>query len=354
MIRFDSDYGEGAHPKILEKLNETNMVQTPGYGGDSYCEEAAQMIKGLCKRDDLDVHFLVGGTLTNLLSVTASLRYHQSVIAPTCGHIFVMETGAIEAAGHKIHTLPEKDGKITASQIDEVCEEYWSNSARVHFTQPKLVYITQSTEYGTLYKKAEIAAIAEVCRKRDLYLYIDGARLGYGMASEENDADLPFLAEHCDIFYIGGNKQGMLFGEAIIIKNREIAKDFRSLIKQRGGLLAKGRLLGIQFSTLLADNLYIQIAKHANSMADLIRQGLKKMKVKFFVENTTNLLFVVLPLTVLEELSKGYAFTYGKKINEKERVVRISTSWATKEENVQTFLRDMERVLSEKHLGIAA
>ncbi|MDR0630976.1 MAG: aminotransferase class I/II-fold pyridoxal phosphate-dependent enzyme [Holosporales bacterium] len=341
-IEFSSDYNEGAHPKLIEKLVETNMVQTFGYGLDPYCEEAANIIRELCGNKDVDVHFIVGGTLTNLISICACLRPHQAVVAPENGHIHTMETGSIEATGHKIITLPSKEGKITAEQIDEMYEEYRTSDANVHFAQPKMVYITHPTEFGTLYKKAELRAIADVCKKHGLYLFVDGARLGYGMVAEGSDFDLKFLTECCDIFYIGGGKQGALFGEAVVIKNKIIAEDFRPIIKQRGGLLSKGRLLGIQFSELFRDGLYFELARHANKMADVIRQCLKRVGMEFFAETPTNLLFPIMPDSLYQELSNTYSLTYVKRWDKTSSVIRIATSWATTEKNVKALVGDIE------------
>ncbi|MDR1597387.1 MAG: low specificity L-threonine aldolase [Holosporales bacterium] len=342
VIEFSSDYNEGAHPRLMQRLVETNMLQTYGYGLDPYCDEAADIIRNLCGNKDLDVHMIVGGTLTNLTVIAASLRPHQGVISPTNGHIHVQETGSIEATGHKILTIPSVDGKITAAQIDEYCKDYWNNEGLVHVVQPKLVYITQPTEFGTLYKKAELQAIHDACKRNDLYLYVDGARLGYGMVAEGNDVDLPFLTECCDVFYIGGGKQGALFGEAVVIKNKAIAEDFRPILKQRGGLLSKGRLLGIQFSELLKDGLYFEIARHANEMAELIRSELKNLGYEFFVENTTNLLFPIFDDRTYEKLSEKYSFTYYKKLDNARSVIRIATSWGTQKHNVLELVNDLK------------
>jgi threonine aldolase len=347
-IEFSSDYNEGAHPRLIQKLVETNMVQTSGYGTDPYCKEATDVIRGLCGNHDVDVHFIVGGTLTNLISVCASLRSHEGVISPANGHIHVQETGSIEATGHKILVIPGENGKITALQIDDVCEEYWQNEGRVHVVHPKLVYITHPTEYGTLYKKAELQAISDVCKKRGLYLFVDGARLGYGMAAEGSDFDIKFLTECCDIFYIGGGKQGALFGEAVVVKNKNIADGFRQLIKQRGGLLSKGRLLGIQFNELFKDGLYFEIARHANKMADLIRTCLKNAGMKFFAENTTNLLFPILPDAAYNKLSEKYNFTYIKRWDSTSSVIRIATSWATTEQHVNALIGDINACVRMK------
>jgi threonine aldolase len=341
-VGFSCDYHEGAHPRLLNKLIETNMVQTSGYGIDPYCEEAQDIIKGLCGNADLSVHFIVGGTLANLIVIAATLRTHQCVISPTTGHINVQETGATESTGHKILTIPETNGKIFAAQIDEVCQEYWQSSGNVHTAQPKLVYITHSTEFGTLYSRAEMQAIRDVCDKYRLYLYLDGARLGYGLTAEGNDIDLKFIAECCDVFYVGGGKQGALLGEAIVIRNKDIATDFRPIMKQHGGLLAKGRVLGIQFKELFCDGLFFDISVHANKMASMIRACLKRCNINFLIENTTNLLFPILPNSLFETLSVKYSFSYQKKWDSASSVVRIATSWATREEDVNKLIYDIE------------
>ncbi|MDR0625334.1 MAG: aminotransferase class I/II-fold pyridoxal phosphate-dependent enzyme [Holosporales bacterium] len=346
-IEFSSDYNEGAHPRLIQKLVETNMAQTFGYGLDPYCDEAVEIIRDLCGNRDVDVHFVVGGTLTNLISVAACLRAHEGVISPTNGHIHILETGSIEATGHKILLIQGENGKITASQIDREYEEYCNSDARVHLVHPKLVYITHPTEYGTLYTKAELKAISDVCKKRGLYLFVDGARLGYGMTAKGSDFDIKFLTECCDIFYIGGAKQGALFGEAIVVKNKNIADGFRQLIKQRGGLMSKGRLLGMQFSELFRDGLYFDIAKHANEMADLIRTCLKNAGIRFFVENTTNLLFPIFPDDMFHKLSEKYSLTNFSRWNESSSVIRIATSWATTEQNVNALIHDIEEAAKQ-------
>ncbi|GHS91031.1 amino acid lyase [Alphaproteobacteria bacterium] len=343
MIEFSSDYNEGAHPRIIKRLEETNMEQTFGYGMDPYCEKALALIRTMCGNDDLAVHLMVGGTMANLTVIAASLRPHQAVIAPTSGHINVQETGSIEATGHKILTVPEHNGKITAAQIDQVCRDYWENEGLVHLAKPKMVYITHPTEYGTLYTKPELLAIRRVCDERNLFLYVDGARLGYGLSVPDQDTDLPLIADCCDVFYIGAGKQGALFGEAVVIKNKAIAEDFRPILKQRGGLLSKGRLLGIQFLTLFEDGLYWELSKHANKMAERIRACLKRHNISFFVENKTNLLFPIFSDALLSTLQKTYSFTYWKKLGDNKNAIRICTSWATTEDNTQKLIADIEK-----------
>ena len=261
MILFTSDYTEGAHPRIIEKLAETNMEQTVGYGEDPYCEAAREAIKKVCDAPDADVHFLVGGTQTNFTVISSILRPFQGVICADSGHINVHETGALEACGHKCLCIETPDGKLTAEQIAAYTDAHFADESFEHMVQPKMVYISNPTEIGTIYKKAELEAIYQVCKKRGLYLFMDGARLGYGLMCKENDLTLSDITANTDVFYIGGTKVGALFGEAVVIRNEELKKDFRYNIKQRGGMLAKGRLLGIQFATLFTGNLYLEISK---------------------------------------------------------------------------------------------
>ena len=288
MIRFNSDYIEGCHPAILERLAETNMEQTPGYGTDEHCKHAAALIKEACQAPDADVHFLVGGTQTNVTVITAALKHYQGVITATSGHIHVHETGALEAAGHKCLALETADGKLTAAQIEEYVEAHFADDSFEHIVQPKMVYISNPTEVGTIYKKAELKAIYEVCKAHKLYLFLDGARLGYGLASRENDLTLADVAALTDVFYIGGTKVGALFGEAVVITNEELKPDFRYNIKQRGGMLAKGRLLGIQFETLFEENRYMEISAHAARLAEKLKDELTAMGVVFMMDSPSN------------------------------------------------------------------
>lgn len=342
MIRFDCDYTEGAHPRILEKLSMTNYEQTIGYGEDDYCKEAKGIIKEKCGRYDIDVHFLVGGTQTNLTVIAAALRPHQGAIAASTGHINTHETGAIEATGHKVLPLNTSNGKLTAEQIQDACDSHFNDSSAEHMVQPKLVYISNPTEIGTIYSKAELTAISETCKKNKLILYMDGARLGYGLCAEDNDLDLKTIAKLCDVFYIGGTKIGALFGEAVVIANEALKEDFRYLIKQRGGMFAKGRLLGIQFSTLFEDDLYFKMSKHADKMAMLIKNALTEKGYPFLIESSTNQQFPIMPDAVLEKLSKNYVYSYWQRIDETHSAVRFCTSWATKEENVVKLVEDIK------------
>lgn len=344
MIQFNCDYNEGAHPKILEKLIETNYEQTPGYGMDHYCIKATQLIKEKCKREDIDIHFFVGGTQVNLTVISAALRPHQGAIAATSGHINVHESGAIEATGHKVIALHSNNGKLTAEQIDEAYKNHYNDSTHEHIVQPKLVYISNSTEIGSIYTKTELTAISKICRENNLFLYMDGARLGSALCAEDNDLDLPEIAKLCDAFYIGGTKNGALFGEALILCNDNLKEDFRYILKQKGGMLAKGRLLGIQFVTLFESNLYFEMAAHANRMSKLIKDACIKKGYNFLTPSTTNQQFPILPNVVLEKLKEKYEYSFWEKINENHSAVRFCTSWATDENNVLKLVKDIENM----------
>lgn len=334
MIYFNNDYSEGCHSKVLDKLICTNMEQTPGYGEDVYCKKAADHIRRICENDALSVHFLVGGTQTNMTVIAAALRPHQGVICAESGHIHVHETGAVEATGHKILSLPSSDGKLTAEQIRKAVISHYSDSSAEHIVQPKMVYISNPTELGTIYTKADLTAISQVCREHRLYLFMDGARLGYGLTAKGNDLTMADIARLCDVFYIGGTKVGALFGEAVVFSNQGIQEDFRYLIKQRGGMLAKGRLLGLQFCALLEDGLYFEIAKKANCLADQIRQTLDALGYTYLVPGVTNQIFPILPDALLEKLAKDFSFSEQERIDESHRAIRFCTSWATTDENV--------------------
>lgn len=343
MIRFNCDYSEGAHPLILERLAKTNFEQTAGYGLDPFCRQAAQLIKNACKAPQADVHFLSGGTQTNLIVIAACLRPYRAVISAQSGHINVHETGAIEATGHRIIALPEQDGKITAQQIAEVCQAHWEDDNPEFAPQPKMVYLSFPTEYGTLYSKAELSAIRRVCDENNLFLFIDGARLGYGLTAVGNDVSLPEIAACSDVFYFGGTKIGALLGEAVVIMNSKLQKDFRYFIKQRGGMLAKGRVLGIQFLTLFEDDLYLRICSHANEMAARVRETCQQAGFDFLYNSPTNQQFPILPEDLLARLEQEYTFSHIKKMGDR-RAIRICTSWATREEDVLRLCNDLHRL----------
>ena len=337
MIYFNNDYSEGCHQKVLDALIRTNMDQTLGYGEDEYCAQAAAKIRTLCGREDVAVHFLVGGTQANLTVIDAALRPHQGALCPVGGHINVHETGAVEATGHKVLTVPSDDGKITAAQVEQVVLSHRADSSFEHMVQPKLVYISNPSEYGTLYSLSELEELSETCHKLGLYLFLDGARLGYGLVAEGYDVTMQDIARLCDVFYIGGTKVGALFGEAVVISNPALKEDFRYLIKQHGGMLAKGRLLGVQFDALMTDNLYFEIAKHAVCLADQIRATLAELQVPHLVPGITNQIFPILPDTLLEELAKDFCFTEMERVDETHRAIRFCTSWATTQENVDAL-----------------
>lgn len=341
MISFENDYSEGAYPGILEKLLETNEVQTSGYGVDDYCEEARATIKRLCEREDADVHFLVGGTQANTTVIASILRPHQGVISADSGHINVHESGAIESTGHKVLALQGENGKITAKQIQDAYEAHENDGSKEHVVQPGMVYISNPTEYGTLYSKKELEEISEICRACSLPLFLDGARLGYGLMAENYDVTMSDIARLCDVFYIGGTKVGALFGEAVVITNDSLKKDFRYFIKQRGGMLAKGRLLGVQFQVLLEDGVYFTIAKEADRLAMKLAKAFKNKGYKMLFESVTNQQFPIMDNETIARLSEKYNFTYWEKYDEHSAVVRFCTSWATKEANVDALIADL-------------
>jgi threonine aldolase len=337
MIRFNCDYSEGAHPRVLEKLAAANLEQTAGYGMDPYCEKAADLIRELCDSPGAAVHFMVGGTPANLTLIAAALRPHQGAISADTGHIAGHESGAIEATGHKVLTLPNKDGKITAEQIQELYDDHYSRDNHEHIVQPGLVYLSNPTELGTIYSLSELTAISETCRKNGLYLYLDGARLGYGLCAEGSDLSLPDLAKLCDAFYIGGTKQGALFGEALVIRNDVLQKDFRYIEKQKGGMLAKGRLLGLQFLALLEDGLYFELSRHADELAAQIHEAFAKKGFSFASSSKSNQQFPILPDAVLQRLGEKFVYADEGSASEGNRVVRFCTSWATREEDVRAL-----------------
>ncbi len=348
MLQFNCDYSEGAHPRVLEKLAATNLEQTVGYGEDPYCWAAAELLRRRCAAPEAAVHFLVGGTQANLTVIAAALRTHQGVLAAESAHIHVHETGSIEACGHKVLALPCVDGKLTAGQIAVACRAHVENESFEHTVQPGMVYLSHPTELGTLYTLAELEAIAAACREWGLYLYVDGARLGYGLTAEGNDVTMADLARLTDAFYIGGTKVGALFGEAVVLTDPALKKDFRYVIKQRGGMLAKGRLLGLQFLALFEDGTYEEIAAHANRLAQRLRETFREAGAPFLVENTTNQLFPILPDRVLAELARSYSFSYQQRMDETHSAVRFCTSWATDPAAVEQLCGDIRRLCADR------
>ena len=338
MIYFKNDYSEGAHERILQKLNTSNLVQDKGYGNDQYSKEARQLIQKKLNDESADIHFISGGTQANLTIIGSILRPHESVIAPETGHICVHETGAIEATGHKINTVKTLDGKLTPELIKPVLIAHEDE----HMVQPKLVFISNSTEIGTHYTVNDLKKLSKFCKENNLYLYLDGARLGSALTVEGCDLTLAELSTYLDAFYIGGTKNGALLGEAIVLNNNDFKENFRFHLKQRGGLLAKGRLIAIQFLELFKDDLYFELAKHANDMAALITKAVKKHNYEFLTASQTNQIFPILPNRVIEQLKENYEFYVWSKVSEETSSLRLVTSWATKKENVSQFINDLD------------
>lgn len=337
---FNNDYSEGAHPRILQALMETNLQQNDGYSMDLHTAHAKELIKQEIGRDDADIHIIVGGTQTNTLGIRAALRPHQAVICAETGHINVHETGAIEATGHKVLGQPSADGKLTPAHIQAALD--WHTDE--HMVQPKMVYISNATEVGTQYTKAELEAISAFCKQHGLYLFLDGARLGAALTSRTNDLTLADIARLTDLFYIGGTKNGALFGEALIISHPAIKEDFRFLIKQHGAMLAKGWLLGIQFEELFQNNLFCEMAEHANEMAEQLRRGIADCGYTFHWDSTTNQLFPVLPNAVMDELAKDFLFSKQLTIDGNHTCIRLVTSWATRQDGVDAFLEALGKL----------
>ena len=338
MLYFVNDYCEGAHPAILQKLLETNMEKLSGYGTDKYCDSAKEKIRKACSCPDAEVYFLVGGTQTNATIIASVLNRYEGVLAAQTGHVGCHEAGAIEYTGHKVLTLPEKNGKISAESITDYVETFYGDANHEHMVFPGMVYISYPTEYGTLYSKKELEELSSVCRKYKLPLFLDGARLIYGLVSKETDVTLYDIARLCDVFYIGGTKAGLLCGEAVVFTGKCMPKHFLTRVKQHGALLAKGRLLGVQFDALFTDDLYLAIGKNAIETAAVLKEGLKKKGYQFFIDSPTNQQFVVLENSRMEELKKDVQFGFWEKADDSHTVVRFATSWATRMEDVQKLL----------------
>ncbi|MBQ3393234.1 MAG: low specificity L-threonine aldolase [Lachnospiraceae bacterium] len=336
---FTSDYMEGAHPAILRRLAETNMISSPGYGTDEYTAHARDLIRSACGAPEADVFFLTGGTQTNATVIDALLRSYQGVIAADTGHISTHEAGAIELGGHKVLTLPHKDGKITATGIASLIDGFWQDGNHEHMVMPGMVYLSQPTEFGTLYSLAELREISGVCRDRKVPLYVDGARLAYALACPENDVRLPDLAELCDVFYIGGTKCGALFGEAVVIPRHGLIPHFFTIVKQHGALLAKGRIAGIQFETLFTDGLYEAIGTNAIKAADRIRSALKEKGYDLPIASPTNQIFISVDDETYARLQQQVELSFWEKLPAGRTVLRIATSWATVAEAVDALIR---------------
>ena len=335
---FKDDYSEGVHPEILNVLSNTNYIQTIGYGEDEFSDKARQLIKNKIQNADVDIHFVSGGTQANLLVISSILKPYQSVIAATTAHIAVHETGAIEATGHKINTVETTNGKLKPSDIQGVLNFHTDE----HMVMPKLVFISNSTEIGTVYSKKELSELFTFCKKNNLYLYLDGARIASALTSESNNLNIKEVSEYTDAFYIGGTKNGALLGEAIVIKNDNLKDDFRFQMKQKGALLAKGRLIGIQFLSLFKNDLYFDLAKHANQTAEKLAEGIKNKGYEFFTEPVTNQIFPIFPDKLIEKLHKKYDFYVWSHTDKMHSAVRLICSWATKEEFVDKFINDLD------------
>lgn len=341
MYFFESDYVNGCLPQVLEALTVTNNDNTVGYGCDPYCQQAAQLIKESCKAPDANVHFLVGGTQTNATVIAAALRPHQGVLCAQSGHINTHETGAVEATGHKVLPLAAENGKITAQQIEDSWQAHWNDANHEHLPQPAMVYLSHPTEVGTLYSLSELTAISQVCRKRGLLLFVDGARLGYALASPDNDVTLPDLARLTDVFYIGGTKCGLLFGEAVVISNSALQRDFRYHMKQHGGMLAKGRLLGIQFGTVFQDDLYISACRHAIDCAQQLRDLFAELNIPLYAQSPTNQVFPIFTKAEIEKLREHHGFELWDHVDEEHDAIRFCTSWSTTEEAISALISDI-------------
>ena len=340
MLSFDCDYVAGAHPEVLKKLIETNLESLSGYGDDIYCKSARKKIKKACDCDNADVYFLAGGTQANLVIISSLLDSYEGVISADTGHINGHEAGAIEYTGHKVIALPNKDGKISANEVEKYLKIFYENDSHSHMVFPGMVYISHPTEYGTLYSKKELEEISKLCAEYKIPFFIDGARLGYGLMSKQSDLDLPDIAKLCDVFYIGGTKVGALCGEAVVFTKNNTPKNFITRIKQHGALLAKGRLLGVQFDALFSNNLYFDISKHAIEMAEKLKSVLKEKGYRFFLESPTNQQFIIFENKKMDDMRKNVSFCFWKKYDEEHSVVRFATSWSTKEEDIEA-LRDI-------------
>lgn len=337
MISFESDYIQGAHPAILENLCRTNMQPLSGYGEDEYCASAKQKIKEACGIDTAEVQLLVGGTQTNQIVIASMLRLYEGVLAASTGHINVHEAGAIEYTGHKVLPLPGYEGKISADDLGAYLRDFYADENHSHAVFPGMVYISHPTEYGTLYTKAELSAISDICREYGIPLFLDGARLGYGLMSDGTDITLGDIAHLCDVFYIGGTKVGALCGEAVVFTKNNMPKNFVSTVKQHGALLAKGRLLGVQFDTLFTDGLYFEISANAIRQANRMREIFETRGYEFFIRTNTNQVFIVLENSKLSELAKSVKFGFWEKADEHHTVVRFATSWATTDADLDTL-----------------
>ena len=343
---FTSDYMEGAHPDILRRLSKTNLVKTQGYGLDPFSDSAREKIRRACRCPGAEIHFLTGGTQANATVIGALLDSYQGVLSSDQGHINVHESGAVELGGHKVLTLPNRNGKIDPADLRRWLADFENDANHDHMVFPGMVYISHPTESGTLYTLRELEEISGICKGNGLPLYLDGARLAYGLACKENDVTLPDIARLCDVFYIGGTKCGALFGEAVVITRPGLIPHFFTIVKQHGALLAKGRIAGLQFDTLFTDDLYFRIGETAISASDKIRACLREWGYRFYIESPTNQILVILPNDRLESLEEKVEYGFWDKYDEGHTIVRFATSWATRDEDVDSLLdvlRDLQR-----------
>lgn len=343
MYSFVNDYSEGAHPNILAELTATNLEQTPGYGFDKHSDKAKALIKAACKNTEVDVHFMVGGTQTNLTMISSVLRPHEGVIGAVSSHINTHEAGAIERTGHKVIAIEATDGKLSTEDVKNAYNTYWNDPNKPHWVKPKMVYISQPTELGTLYTKKELTDLYKYCKKQGLYLFIDGARLGYALASPQNDVTLPILTKVCDCFYIGGTKCGAMLGEALVLVNPAFKEDFFTLMKQAGAVMAKGRIVGIQFKELFTEDLYTQICANGITTAQKIAAALKAQKIKFLATPETNQLFPILPNALYKKLCKHFKLDLVGPTDKDHTAVRICTSWCTEEKAVEKLISEINK-----------
>ena len=334
MISFESDYIEGAHPLILEALAKSNMESLSGYGSDKYTERTKEKIASACGLPEAQVFFLTGGTQTNQIVIDTMLAQYEGVVSAQTGHVSVHEAGAIEYTGRKVLTIPAHNGKMDANELDSFIKDFYADGNHEHMVFPGLCYISHPTEYGTLYSKEELTQISGVCHKHKIPLFMDGARLGYGLASRQTDVTLQDVARLCDVFYIGGTKVGALCGEAVVFTNKNMPAHFDHLVKKHGALLAKGRLLGVQFDTLFTDDLYFKISKNAIDRAEELKSAFSEKGYKFFIDSPTNQQFVILENSKMQELQKSVKFSFWEKYDENHTVVRFATSWATTSEKI--------------------
>ncbi len=343
MVSFESDYIAGAHPEIIRRLSETNLEPLSGYGSDKYCESAKEKIRKAIGLENADVEFLVGGTQANAVIISTMLSDYEGVIAAKTGHISTHEAGAIEFTGHEVLELPEKNGKIVPADLKAYLQDFYANDTHEHMTFPGMVYISHPTEYGTLYSKEEMEGISEICHEHEIPLFLDGARLGYGLMSKDTDVTISDIAELCDVFYIGGTKVGALCGEAVVFTKGNKPRHFMTSVKKRGALLAKGRLLGVQFDTLFTDDLYFRIGSYAIEMAEKLKEIFKSHGLSFYIDSPTNQQFVILENDRMEKMKEKVVFSFWEKFDENHTVVRFATSWSTTEAD----LEELKAVLEE-------